>query len=963
MKNLKKVLALVLAFACAFTMFAGAAFTDQADIETADAVDTLVALGVIDGYEDGSFRPDDTVTRAEMAKMIYTVRTGRSDASAYNDDATSFTDITNHWARGYIKYCQSLGVISGKSVTSFDPDADVTTQEAAKMLLVTLGYNAEIAGLEGSGWAQKTTALADENGLLEAVNCGTTQGMPRQYAAQLIYNAVNAYTVVYRDGAYTNWTANGDEQLPTIGERYMGLIRTTVTVYGDQARNPSLLDGQMEVILENGTTHCIITYSVENITDMIGQQVELLWKESNDSKNKLDKNDKIYGMYTSRGTSVIEATVSDIADDFNTANKVKINDTEYEFASGAQIYTNLGNTGTTANKTNVEALNTKTGDTIRVLLNDSNKITAIYVTTSDLYKVTAVSGTKVSLAGIGTIDTAENNTTVYDGIAKDDVVAVTKLYKDAAADATFVIEKAESVSGTVTAYATDKSTVTLDDTVYSIYGETDMKENLTDDDVKAFTTDDLDDEFTLYLVNGYVRAAQKGSDDMNNYAVVTDFNTGILDSTFNEPKAELLFADGSKQTVVLHKDSILYTNSDSTQANHNNTKFDTSKSIDTALVKGEIVKYAEMSNGQYKIEEAVKGDTYYNSSTREVYNSDTKTFSDVVTSGDCPLFYTDSTGAYKVANIRSLDDINITAKQYAYAVDDGKVVAAFINLQDKPGGASDDTLYGIVTTGGQSTNKGDDPYTLFHIWTGEDTLVYVDDAASKLSKGTLVSFDKSADDTYSEDDFTVLTDKAVAVTDYSEEDQNITYAKTLKVEGNAFVENGVETKYIDEDAKIVYIDAKNDAAGDSGMGIEDFDATTGYANALLVLDKTDTKKVLAIIVNTNNDVDVLGNKTVASAFSITCAAVDPLATNYASSAATGSYVAGQEVKITVTAKASGTISAGTEYTLTFAADASAIVDGLEAGNTTVKATATEDGSVTFTMTAKGAGTLTVSNFA
>ena len=50
MKNLKKILALVLAFACAFTMFAGAAFTDQADIKVKDeVVDTLVELGVIEG--------------------------------------------------------------------------------------------------------------------------------------------------------------------------------------------------------------------------------------------------------------------------------------------------------------------------------------------------------------------------------------------------------------------------------------------------------------------------------------------------------------------------------------------------------------------------------------------------------------------------------------------------------------------------------------------------------------------------------------------------------------------------------------------------------------------------------------------------------------------------------------------------------------------------------------------------
>ena len=78
-----------------------------------------------------------------MAKMIYVLRTGKSDASAYNDDKTSFTDIGSHWARGYIKYCQSLGIIAGKSSTIFAPNATVTAQEAAKMLLVTLGYDAE----------------------------------------------------------------------------------------------------------------------------------------------------------------------------------------------------------------------------------------------------------------------------------------------------------------------------------------------------------------------------------------------------------------------------------------------------------------------------------------------------------------------------------------------------------------------------------------------------------------------------------------------------------------------------------------------------------------------------------------------------------------------------------------------------------------------------------------------------
>ena len=81
--HLKKILALVLAFACAFTMFAGAAFTDQADIKATDAVNMLSSLGVITGYTDGSYQPNKVVTRAEMAKMIFVVRNNKIDDSAY----------------------------------------------------------------------------------------------------------------------------------------------------------------------------------------------------------------------------------------------------------------------------------------------------------------------------------------------------------------------------------------------------------------------------------------------------------------------------------------------------------------------------------------------------------------------------------------------------------------------------------------------------------------------------------------------------------------------------------------------------------------------------------------------------------------------------------------------------------------------------------------------------------------
>ena len=911
-------------------MFAGAAFTDQADIKATDAVDTLVALGVVEGFEDGSFQPNATVTRAQMAKMIYVLRTGKSDASAYNDDKTSFTDIGSHWARGYIKYCQSLGIIAGKSNTIFAPNANVTAQEAAKMLLVTLGYNAEKAGLTGAGWAAKTNALADENGLLEDVNTSFTSACPRQYAAQLIYNTINAATVVWRDDAYTNMALTGTTYLPTVGEKYMGLIRTTVTVYGDKARNDSLKDGELEVVLAANNTdagaagHKIITYTVSNITSKIGQSVELLWKESKDTKNNLDKNDKIYGMYNTRDTSVVEATVADIADDFNDANKVKINGTKYEFVSGAMLYTNL-DSGVAATKTSVENLINsapgKTGDKIRVLLNDSNKITAVYLTTSDLYKVTAVSGKKVSIAGIGTVDTSENNSTVYDGVKKDDVVVVTKLYKSAVADATFVIEKAVSVTGKLTGYTGTKS-VKVDGTSYPQYAKAPFKTNLTDDSVSALQSSDVDDEVTVYLVNGYARAIQKNSDDMNQYAVVTDVNDGKLDSNFSEPKAELLFADGSKKTVVLHKDSVLYADASS---NHNGAaaKLATGVDISTALAKGELVKYAERSNGQYKIEEIAYADSHYQTYTGDFYKKDTKALMGTVTAGDCSLFYTNASGEYKVSNVRSLNDITLSSKQVDYIVKDGKVVAAFANMTARPNGAAGDTKYGIITTDGTTTTKDGDPYTMYTIWTGEETVVYVDGDQNGLAKGKLVSFDPSADQTYTQQsggtkDFTILDGSAIgngvkiAVTDYSESDKTITFANGLKVEGNAYVEISKTTKALDDDAQIVYIDADNNKAGDSGVGITEFDGTTGYANALIVYDGNNaSNKIVAVIVNTNSDVDVMGNKTVLSAYTVANPTVTGTNVGITAKVDKASAVKGETVKVTVTLDATATATSVT----------------------------------------------------
>ena len=439
--NLKKVLALVLAFACAFTMFAGAAFTDQADIKVdTDVVDTLVSLGVVEGFEDGSFQPNGTVTRAQMAKMIYVLRTGKSDASAYNDDKTSFTDIGSHWARGYIKYCQSLGIIAGKSNTKFVPNEKVSAQEAAKMLLVTLGYDANKAGLVGTNWAAKTNALADENGLLEDVNTSFTGPCPRQYAAQLIYNTLDANTVVWRDDAYTNVNVIGGKN-QTVGQKYMGLMDTDDSILLSVKE-----DSKGTFTVKALANDDVVTFTkvAKDYTDLLGQKVDVLAKAS----------DKVYGIYaTSDNELAVKSTVGDL--DKLKTDTLKIDGTEYDIAANAKIFTTSVATakdnkadviaaGTAYSKTAFTGMDT--ANTVYAVSNDEDeKIDLFVVIPAHVAKVTNVSSSSVVLSGIGSIDT--DDYVAYEGLKKNDYVLYIKdndgtAYKD-------TLSKVDVVNATV----------------------------------------------------------------------------------------------------------------------------------------------------------------------------------------------------------------------------------------------------------------------------------------------------------------------------------------------------------------------------------------------------------------------------------------------------------------------------------------------------------------------------------
>ena len=165
MKNLKRVLSLALASVMVMGMMvvsaSAADFTDDEKIVNQNAVDTMVALNIINGKDDGSFDPEAVVTRAEMAKMITVALNGGVDPVLGTKTQPTYTDIKGHWAESYIEYCNSFGIVGGIGGGKFEPEGKLTSTQAARMSLNAMGYGIE----DPSNWALLTEVQAREEGV------------------------------------------------------------------------------------------------------------------------------------------------------------------------------------------------------------------------------------------------------------------------------------------------------------------------------------------------------------------------------------------------------------------------------------------------------------------------------------------------------------------------------------------------------------------------------------------------------------------------------------------------------------------------------------------------------------------------------------------------------------------------------------------------------------------------------
>ena len=219
MKNLKKVLALVLAVVMIMGTVAVASAKDYTDVKAdsdyAVAIDVLSNLNILDGYEDGTFKPSKDektgtgyLTRAQAAKIVALVHNAATTGAIKGQDTVSalyanaqnpFVDCNDSWALPFINYCRITGLADGMTKTTYAPERRLTGVQWLKLMLTTLNFDTAKEGYTGTGWDVNVLNRANEIGLLEGLPEGwkAIDNISRGEAAQILFNALSKYLVEY----------------------------------------------------------------------------------------------------------------------------------------------------------------------------------------------------------------------------------------------------------------------------------------------------------------------------------------------------------------------------------------------------------------------------------------------------------------------------------------------------------------------------------------------------------------------------------------------------------------------------------------------------------------------------------------------------------------------------------------------------------------------------------------------
>jgi len=204
MKGLRKILtgiALIvplMIFALMPALCSATSFTDVSVTHPMhDSITYLAERGFVSGYEDGTFKPDRVVTRAEILKFALKA----ADIEIITSGEVSFTDVPKDvWYYSYVATAASKGIVSGYDDGTFQPERVVTRAEGSKIILKALqvqlpeSYSGGLTDVSSEDWFAPYVEYIRKYDLmtLEGEEFKPDQGLKRQDVAEVVYHFIKA---------------------------------------------------------------------------------------------------------------------------------------------------------------------------------------------------------------------------------------------------------------------------------------------------------------------------------------------------------------------------------------------------------------------------------------------------------------------------------------------------------------------------------------------------------------------------------------------------------------------------------------------------------------------------------------------------------------------------------------------------------------------------------------------------
>lgn len=269
-----------------------------------DAVKMLSDFEIMQGYPDGTFRPDNSITRAEFAALVVRFAGMEESVNGYYGP-NIFTDVSqSDWYSEYVAFCKSMGYIDGYDDGRFGGSDNITSKQAVKIILSVLGYK-NIAESSG-GYPDGYLKIAYQNNILKGISANDT-GATRGEIARLLVNALDSKIA---DETYTT----GSKEyyiLDTTHLENLGYVKYTGyvdAVYSLSAENGLSVDSEDEIII-SGNKYLLLSKS--DPSEFFGLEVDFYVKEGRGNNG-----DEIYHL-TAKKDKSISVKAEDILDSTN----------------------------------------------------------------------------------------------------------------------------------------------------------------------------------------------------------------------------------------------------------------------------------------------------------------------------------------------------------------------------------------------------------------------------------------------------------------------------------------------------------------------------------------------------------------------------------------------------------------------------------------------------------------------